>query len=94
MADFVDILVGAMCKLKHILSSPGEIAIKKSPVNYLEKKRRSFHKTDNHWEFVIIWVDCSILFSSLLTHTLNLGCDYIGVFSFASLRKYKHSINV
>ena len=27
-----------MCKLKHILSSPGEIAIKKSPVNYLEKK--------------------------------------------------------
>lgn len=28
-----------MCKLKHILSSPGEIAIKKSPVNYLEKKK-------------------------------------------------------
>lgn len=48
MADFVDILVGAMCKLKHILSSPGEIAIKKSPVDQLEKKRRSFHKTDNH----------------------------------------------
>ena len=29
-----------MCKLKHILSSPGEIAIKKSPVNYLEKKKK------------------------------------------------------
>ena len=28
-----------MCKLKHILSSHGKIAIKKSPVNYLKKKK-------------------------------------------------------
>lgn len=33
-----------MCKLKHILSSSGEIAIKESPVNYLGKEEEAFIK--------------------------------------------------